>query len=443
MIVLDKQQIEELIDLNGMMDQIEEAYHIFKTGDFYMPPRPGVENEGKEMLYMPCYTKEVIGTKILSIFPENAKLGLPSIDGIMYLNDYRTGKPLAVMDGQTITAWRTGAVGGVGIRHLSRKDCRTVGIVGAGVQGFHLALYACAARQIHTVYVYNHSSRDLSDYLARLEKAIDNPGTKVVQCKTVEELTENSEIICTATPAEAPVLPDDKELLKGKCIIAVGSYTPGMREIPDAVWEVTDRVYIELPYACKESGDLSQPIAAGRLTEGQTVLMSDYLAEGPRKVTDVLETTYFKSVGMGLFDVCIAQKILEMAKERNIMKVVATDKAPKALGPYSQGYVHNGIFYSAGQIPINPAVDAVEAETIEEQTEQVCKNIAAVLEAAGTSFDKVIKTTCFLADMGDFAAFNEVYAKYFTSKPARSCVAVKTLPKNVKCEVELIAAVEE
>ena len=125
------------------------------------------------------------------------------------------------------------------------------------------------------------------------------------------------------------------------------------------------------------------------------------------------------------------------------MRVVATEKAPKALGPYSQGYVHGGIFYSAGQIAINPEVDAVEAETIEAQTEQVCKNIGAVLEAAGTSYDKVLKTTCFLADMGDFAASNEVYAKYFTSKPARSCVAVKTLPKNVLCEVEVIAAVEE
>ena len=126
-----------------------------------------------------------------------------------------------------------------------------------------------------------------------------------------------------------------------------------------------------------------------------------------------------------------------------MMKVVATDKAPKALGPYSQGYVHNGIFYSAGQIPINPATDAIEAETIEEQAAQVCRNLGAVLEAAGTSYENVLKTTCFLADMGDFAAFNEVYAKYFTSKPARSCVAVKTLPKNVKCEVELIAAVNE
>lgn len=125
------------------------------------------------------------------------------------------------------------------------------------------------------------------------------------------------------------------------------------------------------------------------------------------------------------------------------MRIVSTEKAPKALGPYSQGYVHNGIFYSAGQIAINPATDAIEAADIQGQAEQVCKNLGAVLEAAGTSFDKVLKTTCFLADMGDFAAFNEVYAKYFTSKPARSCVAVKTLPKNVLCEVELIAAVEE
>ena len=124
------------------------------------------------------------------------------------------------------------------------------------------------------------------------------------------------------------------------------------------------------------------------------------------------------------------------------MKVVATEKAPKALGPYSQGYVHNGMFYSAGQIGVTPEVDDVEATTIEGQTEQVCKNVGEVLKAAGTDFDHVIKTTCFLADMGDFAAFNEVYAKYFTSKPARSCVAVKTLPKNVKCEVEVIAVVE-
>ncbi len=123
------------------------------------------------------------------------------------------------------------------------------------------------------------------------------------------------------------------------------------------------------------------------------------------------------------------------------MKVISTDKAPAAIGPYSQGMVVNGILYSSGQIPINPATGNVEAEGIEDQAEQVMKNLGAVLKAAGSSYEKTIKTTCFLADMGDFTAFNEVYAKYFTGKPARSCVAVKTLPKGVLCEVELIAEV--
>ena len=122
------------------------------------------------------------------------------------------------------------------------------------------------------------------------------------------------------------------------------------------------------------------------------------------------------------------------------MKAVATEKAPKALGPYSQGYVHGGIFYSAGQIPINPATDTIEAVTIEEQTEQVMKNIGAILIEAGVGYEDVVKTTCFLADMNDFQAFNSVYEKYFPGKPARSCVAVKQLPKNVLCEVEVIAS---
>ena len=122
-----------------------------------------------------------------------------------------------------------------------------------------------------------------------------------------------------------------------------------------------------------------------------------------------------------------------------IKEVLHTDLAPAAVGPYSQAIAANGFVFTSGQVPIDPKAGKIVATTIEEQTEQVCKNLAAVLEAAGTSFDNVLKTTCFLADMGDFAAFNEVYAKYFTSKPARSCVAVKTLPKGVLCEIEAIA----
>ena len=121
------------------------------------------------------------------------------------------------------------------------------------------------------------------------------------------------------------------------------------------------------------------------------------------------------------------------------MKVLETKNAPGAIGPYSQGFEVNGFVYTSGQIPVDPATGEVPAG-IAAQAEQSCKNVGAILEAAGAGFDKVFKTTCFLADMGDFAAFNDVYAKYFTSKPARSCVAVKDLPKGVLCEIEAIAA---
>ena len=123
------------------------------------------------------------------------------------------------------------------------------------------------------------------------------------------------------------------------------------------------------------------------------------------------------------------------------MNKISTEKAPAAIGPYSQAIVHNGILFTSGQIPINPESGNIEASGIEAQTEQVMKNLGAVLLAAGTTFEKVIKTTCFLADIADFAAFNSVYAKYFTEKPARSCVAVRDLPKGALVEVELIAEV--
>lgn len=124
-----------------------------------------------------------------------------------------------------------------------------------------------------------------------------------------------------------------------------------------------------------------------------------------------------------------------------MQKTIHTDKAPAAIGPYSQGKIVGNLFFASGQIAINPQNGQIEAETIEAQTEQVCKNIGALLEAAGTGYENVIKTTCFLKNMSDFAVFNEIYAAYFTSKPARSCVAAAALPKDVLVEVEVIAEV--
>ena len=122
-----------------------------------------------------------------------------------------------------------------------------------------------------------------------------------------------------------------------------------------------------------------------------------------------------------------------------MIEKISTDKAPAAIGPYSQAIVYNGTVFTSGQIPINPETGTVDALGIVDQTEQVMKNIGAILSASGSSFEKAVKTTCFLADISDFALFNEIYAKYFTGKPARSCVAVKDLPKGVLVEVEVIA----
>lgn len=124
------------------------------------------------------------------------------------------------------------------------------------------------------------------------------------------------------------------------------------------------------------------------------------------------------------------------------MKKLSTDKAPAAIGPYSQAVMTGNLLFSSGQIALDPETGVVVGETIEEQTEQVMKNLGAILEEAGLSYENVVKTVCFLDDMGDFAAFNDIYGKHFTNKPARSCVAVETLPKGVLCEVEVIAEIE-
>ncbi|MBQ7175738.1 MAG: RidA family protein [Oscillospiraceae bacterium] len=125
-----------------------------------------------------------------------------------------------------------------------------------------------------------------------------------------------------------------------------------------------------------------------------------------------------------------------------MIKTIATPNAPAAIGPYTQGKVVNGFLFASGQVALDPQTGEIVGTTIEEQAERVMKSVGAILEAAGTDFTKVVKTTCFLADMGDFAAFNAIYGKYFTEKPARSCVAVKELPKKLLCEVEVIAVVD-
>ena len=314
---LNKDCVRNILSLDELMNTIEAAYEIFGRGSYYMPPRPSLEYKQKTLLYMPCFTEQYLGTKMLSVFPENSAKGIPAIDGLMLLNDYETGKPTAMLDGSALTAMRTGAVGGVAMRYLSPDTAECAGLVGTGTQGLHQLMFACAARNIRRIYLYRRAGKNLEGFIAALRQRIS--GKVDIQVSgEIEEVVGNSHIVITATTAERPVLPNRAELLEGKCFIAIGSYKPNMRELPDALWGVCPKVYTELPFALEESGDLCQPIEKGILSKERVVFMSDYLKNKERAAG----TVCFKSVGMALFDLMIAQKIMEKAEAMNVGQMI-------------------------------------------------------------------------------------------------------------------------
>ena len=303
---------------NKVMDTVEEAYRIFHSGDFYMPHRPTITHGANTLLYMPCFKPDGFGTKFLTVFPDNPARGHPYIDGLMLLNDGSSGKTTAILDAAYLTALRTGAAGGVGIRHFSRNDCKSAGIIGAGKQGFFLAVYASTARNISDIYIYESAPKNLDDYVNRLGQELGPKPPKIHICSSAKQLLENSEIVITATPAVSPVVPNDPGLLRGKCFVAIGSYKPQMRELPNAIWELVDNVYTELPYALEESGDFTQPLADGLLKTDQVVYIGEWLSRKDRPIPKQGQTTFFKSVGMGLLDLCVAQLIYSTAKQSGI-----------------------------------------------------------------------------------------------------------------------------
>lgn len=321
MLIIDENEMRQSVNAVDLMDAVEEAFRIMSQGDHFMPERFVAQADANKMLYMPCFADGKIGTKILSAFPENPSKGKPFLDGIMYLNDGVTGEPLAILNGRVLTGLRTGAVGGVAVKHLSKDKSKHIGLVGCGAQGFEQVKFACVVRPIEKVYLYDSMKENMKDFIESLKKDIlkEDPNRKIdfIVCDGVETLVKNSEIIVTATGSNTPVLPDDGQSLKGKCIVAIGSWRPDMQEIPDALWSVVDSVYTELPYACEECGDLRIPLEKGLATMDQIGYMSDLLKlldDG--KKPDLGETILYKSVGMSLFDLTSSRKIYDMAVQK-------------------------------------------------------------------------------------------------------------------------------
>lgn len=316
MLYIDKNQMEEIVSLNRVMDSIERAFEIYKSKEFQMPDRMHVDRKEGTVLYMPCFTEEVFGTKIVSSFADNINKGVASIQGTMILNKSETGEPLAIMDGAAITAYRTGAVGGVGIRHTTRENCSSVGLIGTGVQGFYQLLYACTARDIKDIYIYDLSKDRARDFKDKLKEKVN---ANIHIMSSSEELVINSDIIITATASLKPVIPDDKEILRNKHIIAIGSYKPNMREIPKAAYELLEEAYIDVEFATKETGDIITPIKEGWIKEDQVKVFGDFLSTLKNQPKEN-KTTLYKSVGMALFDLIVANEIYNTAIEKGLGK---------------------------------------------------------------------------------------------------------------------------
>lgn len=316
MIYLGKEDILEAASTGEMLDAIEEAMHGYERREFHMPPRLHVEHEGNTLLLMPCFTKDYFGTKVVSLFPRNPEQGIPVLNGIMVLNDAETGVPLALLDGAALTGVRTAAVGAVSVRHLAPKNTQSVGIIGAGVQGFYQAWFASAARDVRDVFVYDLGAEKSAALIEKLQGVI--PRGNLHQTTCVEDILQQTQVVITATTSFEPVLPEKEELLIGKHFVGIGSYKPSVRELPRALFKLVKVVYIDTDDALKESGDLIVPLKNHWIREDQVMTLGRFLAEKKDKDGVRHETTLFKSVGMALFDVCAAKLIYERAVQKNL-----------------------------------------------------------------------------------------------------------------------------
>ena len=307
MIYLTEKDILEAASVNEVVDAIEASMLVYERKEFLMPERMHIDSGDNTMLIMPCFVKDYFATKLVTLFPGNPERGVPVLNGIVVLNDGKTGLPIALLDGPALTALRTAAVAAVSIRHLAPRETSAIGIVGAGVQGFYQAWLASSVCNATDIYVCDLYPEKAAALIERLPAVV--PDVKLHQADTAEDLLKNTRVVITATTSFEPVLPDNEELLKGKHFIGIGSYKPAVREFPRALFNLLETIYIDTDHALEESGDLIVPLKNNWITKDQITTLGKHLIHPtPRN-----ETTFFKSVGMALFDLFAARVIYEKA----------------------------------------------------------------------------------------------------------------------------------
>ncbi len=316
MLVINKKDILNAVTPEQVMDQVEDAMKFYEGQDFLMPVRSHLDYQGNTMLLMPCLTGKLYGTKLVTLCPGNVDKGIPVLDAQVFITDGQTGEALALINGRVLTALRTAAVGGVGIRHLSPPDITRLGVVGAGVQGLHQAWFAGTVRHLESIMFLDIDPEKIKPLADELAGKL--PGVEIKTADSAGELLEHSQSIITCTTAQTPVLIDDAALLKGKHFVGIGSYKPNMREYPESLFRLLDRTYVDTHHAIEETGDLIDPLKAGWLQHEQIKTMGSLLLDGSAPGALRGKTTLFKSVGMALFDLSVGGLIMEQARDKGI-----------------------------------------------------------------------------------------------------------------------------
>jgi ornithine cyclodeaminase/alanine dehydrogenase-like protein (mu-crystallin family) len=306
MIFIDDFQIAVTASYDKWIDKMQDAINAVADGTVVVPKRTHIDFGHDALLVMPSIGEKYFATKLVSFFPYNKQIRKPSIYGTVILNDRKSGEPLAVIDGGKLTAMRTAAVACVGLRLLSPESATTLGIIGAGVQGFHQALFACSQRMISRLYVFDHTKENIARFRSEMSKVF--PKMKIIPVSDVKELCSKSEIIITATNSFIPVLPSETSFLEGKTFIAIGSYKPDMRELPDELFSLLDYVFIDAEHGLCESGDLIDPVK-NKLLPSDRFITAEELISG--KIQPVNPTKLFKTVGLAAFDLYAAILVYE------------------------------------------------------------------------------------------------------------------------------------
>ncbi|GGA71326.1 ornithine cyclodeaminase family protein [Ornithinibacillus halotolerans] len=314
MLFINEKSIKQAVTMKEVIDGIDRAYEIYESNQFQMPLRSQVQDGNNTLVLMPSITNHAIGTKLVTIFPNNQE---KTIHGLVILNNKDTGEIEGILDGSFITGFRTGAIGGSAIRHLAKKNASKIAIIGTGVQGLYQAVAACSERPIKEIYLYNRTAEKIPAFKESLKEWIGDD-IELIEAKTIEQAIEPVEIIITATTSRSPVLPENKELLRGKLVIGIGSFQPDMREFPETLYQLTNHILVDTMDALDEAGDLIQPLEKNWITNDSIIPMSSYLANPHTVALDENETIVFKSVGMALFDVVVGNIIYKKALEKDI-----------------------------------------------------------------------------------------------------------------------------